>query len=101
MTGMHDDERRWERELRSLNRRRLYEVFAPLDADERLPRELLMVPRREAGVSRRHVAGLLWPLAFLATLGIVVWAGGSVPAALAAVALLFGAFWLYARSGRR
>ena len=45
-----------ERDLRSLNRRSMYSIFAPLDADERLPRELLMEARRAKQLGRRELA---------------------------------------------
>ena len=35
-----------ERDLRSLDRRSMYSIFAPLDADERLPRELILEGKR-------------------------------------------------------
>ena len=49
-----------EADMRSLERKRLYEIFAPLDADERLPRELLIeqeIPLRgSAGAGRVPLA---------------------------------------------
>jgi len=76
---MQGDRHRWDVELRSLNRRRLYQIFPPLDARERLPRELLLERPRYAMWSWRRLAVLLWPLAFLAGLGIVAWISGRVP----------------------
>lgn len=38
----------------------MYTIFAPLDDDEPLPRELLIEARRHRGLGRREVAGLLW-----------------------------------------
>ena len=52
-------------DMRSLERKRMYEIFAPLDADERLPRELLLEGRRFRSVGRRELAGLLWLPALL------------------------------------
>ncbi len=55
-----------ERDLRSLNRRSMDSIFAPLDADERLPRELILEGRRHRIVGRRELAGALWlPTLFL------------------------------------
>jgi hypothetical protein len=88
-------------ELRSLDRRRMYEIFAPLDADERLPRELLAEQRRFRSVGRRELAGLLWPTALLVSLGAVSWVKGSAPLALGAAAAALGCLWLFARSGKR
>ena len=49
-----------ERDLRSLERTSMYKIFAPLDPDERLPRELLFESRRHRLVGRPEVAGALW-----------------------------------------
>jgi hypothetical protein len=43
------------RDLRSLERRSMYSIFHPLDADERLPRELLLEGRRYRWVDLRHI----------------------------------------------
>jgi len=53
------------RELRSLERQSMYSIFAPLDPDERLPRELLMEGRRYRQIGRRELAGALWLPALL------------------------------------
>jgi hypothetical protein len=97
MTG----EGTWGGKLRSLQRRRLYEIFGPLDPGERLPRELLLEKRRDSTWGRQHVAGFLWLPAFVTTVFVVLWAFGNAAAALAAVALLFTAFWLFAFARRR
>ena len=52
-------------------------------------------------MGRRELAGLLWLPALLLSLTILAWAGVHSVVALVAVALLFGAFWLFARSGGR
>ncbi len=55
-----------DRELRSLDRRSMYSIFAPLDAEERLPRELILEGKRHKIVGRRKLAGALWlPTLFL------------------------------------
>jgi hypothetical protein len=55
-----------ERDLRSLDRRSMYSIFAPLDANERLPRELILESKRHRTIGRREVAGALWlPAVFL------------------------------------
>jgi hypothetical protein len=55
-----------ERDLRSLDRRSMYSIFAPLDANERLPRELILEGKRHRTIGRREVAGALWlPAVFL------------------------------------
>ena len=88
-------------ELRSLDRRRMYEIFAPLDADERLPRELLAEQRRFRSVGRRELAGLLWPPALLISLGAVSLMKGSAPVAIGAAAAALGSLVVFARSGKR
>jgi hypothetical protein len=55
-----------ERDLRSLDRRSMYSIFAPLDANERLPRELIIEGKRHRIVGRRELAAALWlPAVFL------------------------------------
>jgi len=55
-----------ERDLRSLDRRSMYSIFAPLDANERLPRELIMEGKRHRTVGRRELTAALWlPAVFL------------------------------------
>ena len=60
-----------ESDLRSLERSRMYTIFAPLDPDERLPRELVMAGRRHRTIGRWELAGALWlpALALILTLG--------------------------------
>ena len=44
----------------------MYSIFAPLDAEERLPRELILEARRHRIVGRRELAAALWlPTLFL------------------------------------
>jgi hypothetical protein len=63
-----------ERDLRSLERPGLLRVFAPLDAEERLPRELVVDPGVAVhGAGRRFVA-LLWPAGLLVGLAAAAWA---------------------------
>ena len=108
------DESRQRVELRSLSRRSMYQIFAPLDTEERLPRELLLdgqesgwfggpvrdflgagLPtRRYRLIGKRHIAGFLWGPALMAALALVIWAGGNLLAALAAFAMLLALFWL-------
>ena len=62
--------------MRSLDRRSMYSIFAPLDPDERLPRELLLESRRFnpfwGDTPWRRLLSVLWfpaPFAILALLG--------------------------------
>jgi hypothetical protein len=90
----------------------MYSIFAPLDANERLPRELLHEARRyrllggelrleEDAGGRMELAGLLW----LPSLGLVLllsaWANWGGTRTVAAIALLLAGLWRFARSGRR
>jgi hypothetical protein len=86
--------------LRSLDRRRMREIFAPLDADEPLPRELLIEQRWFKSVGRRELAGLLWLPALLASLAAVGWMGGGGPAAIGVAVVLLAALWLFAQSDK-
>jgi hypothetical protein len=90
----------------------MYRIFAPLDPNEPLPRELLHesrrfrlfggeVPLSEDAADRRQVAGLLW----LPGLGLVLllsaWANEGALRTVAAVALLGLGLWRLASSGER
>ena len=90
-----------ESDMRSLDRRRMYEIFAPLDADERLPRELVLEGRRFRRVGRRELAGFLWLPALLLTFGAVSRLGGGAPAAVGAAGAVLVSLGLLAKSGKR
>lgn len=90
-----------ERELRSLDRRSMYSIFAPLDPDERLPRELILEARRYRTVGRRELAGVLWLPALWLVLLFTGWVNANTLVALGVVALIYAAFWIFALSGRR
>jgi hypothetical protein len=90
-----------ESDLRSLDRRRMYEIFAPLDADERLPRELLLEGRRFRSVGRRELAGFMWLPALMVSWAAVSRLGGGAPAAIGAAAAVLAALGLLAKSGKR
>ena len=73
------------------------------DAEERLPRELLLKDepawfgvelRRFRLLAKRRIPLFLWAPALLAGLAVVILAGGNPLAASAACVLLFGFFWL-------
>ncbi|HEV2036674.1 MAG TPA: hypothetical protein VGU71_21185 [Candidatus Dormibacteraeota bacterium] len=98
---------------RSMERRRLYTIFAPLDANEPLPRELLQEARRfsmfwgedvplgEDAVGRRELAGLLWLPALGLLLLLTAWANMNVVLVLGGAVLLAAGTWMFARSGER
>ena len=90
-----------ERDLRSLDRRSMYSIFAPLDPNERLPRELLMEARRYRSLGRRELAGALWLPAVWAILSVGGWITGDLLVVLGVIALAYAAFWLFALAGDR
>jgi len=98
-------------ELRSLDRKRMETIFAPLDPDERLPRELLqdrptggalflgLVGRRYGPLGRRELAGVLWLPALAAVISLAAFVRVSGIVVLGAVALMLVAFVAFAISG--
>jgi hypothetical protein len=88
-------------------------IFAPLDPNERLPREQVIQKNRnwltqELGpgenrtwtiwnlrFDRQLVAGLLWGPAMLIVFGLTTWVTGSPLAAFAAAGVLLVAFWRF------
>ncbi|HSS93184.1 MAG TPA: hypothetical protein VLR46_04245 [Candidatus Dormibacteraeota bacterium] len=102
-----------ETQLRSLERKRMYTIFAPLDPDERLPREMLherptggalflgLVGRRYGPLGRWELAGMLW-LPALATLLVVAgWTHMNGPIAFGVMALLLLGLVAFVLSGER
>ncbi len=79
----------------------MYSIFAPLDPDERLPRELLIESRRYRSIGRRELAGALWLPVLWAVLSVGGWITGDALVVLGAVALAFCALWMFALSGGR
>jgi hypothetical protein len=88
-------------ELRSLERRSMYAIFAPLDTEERLPRELLLEGKRHRAVGRRELAGALWLPAVSLIVFLAAWGNAGAPAALGAIAATFGGFSAFALFGER
>ena len=90
-----------ESDLRSLDRQRMYTIFSPLDANEQLPRELLMDARRHRVLGRRELAGVLW----LPALVVAVFLAGVVNVSGVAFLAVAGAlplgFVVFAISGGR
>jgi hypothetical protein len=90
-----------EADMRSLDRRRMYEIFAPLDANERLPRELLLEGRRFRSLGRREAAGVLWLPLLLASLTTAGWLGLGAATAVGSAAVVLVGLSLFAKSGKR
>jgi hypothetical protein len=90
-----------ESDLRSLERKSMYSIFAPLDADERLPRELYMESKQHRPIGRRELAGALWLPALFLALVVTGWGNAAPPVALGVIVLLFIAFGFFAMSGEQ
>ena len=86
---------------RSLDRKSMETIFAPLDDTEPLPRELIQEARRYRGLGRRELAGALWLPAFALVLVLAGWMNVNGPIVLGALALLLAGFVLFAISGGR
>jgi hypothetical protein len=87
--------------LRSLERKSMETIFAPLDANEPLPRELLKDARRYKTLGRRELAGALWLPALVAVLFLAAWSDVGTTMALGAVGLLLLGFVVFAVTGER
>jgi hypothetical protein len=79
----------------------MYSIFAPLDPDEPLPRELLIEAKRYRQLGRRELAGALWLPSLLIVLSLGSWQKLSGIQVLGAVVLLFAGFGLFAMSDDR
>jgi hypothetical protein len=70
----------------------MYSIFAPLDPDERLPRELILEGRRYRLVGRPELAAALWlPALWLILLGMG-WINVGTVTALGVITLTFVGF---------
>jgi len=90
-----------ERDLRSLERRSMYSIFAPLNENEPLPRELILESRRYRSLGRREAAGAIWLPALIAIVIVAGWGNLNAPETLGLVSLLFAGLWVFALSGPR
>jgi hypothetical protein len=99
-----------ESDLRSLDRRSMYSIFAPLDANDRLPRELLeerpsprgfVVPPRNGWLDRKDLARAIWLPAVLLLLTAAALGWLDAPAAFAAAGVIAIGLIGIAFSGRR
>ena len=78
------------RELRSLERRSMYSIFHPLDANERLPRELILEGKRYRWFEMRHleILGFLYLPALIFSIVLLGSVSMLIAFAVAGVALL-------------
>lgn len=90
-----------ESDLRSLERARLYTIFAPLDVNEPLPRELLLAARRHRTLGRWELSGAVWLPTVIAIVLIAQWADLPAGVVGAAVAVTFAGLVAYAAAGDR
>jgi hypothetical protein len=90
-----------ERDLRSLERRSMYAIFAPLDPDERLPRELIMEGKRHRMLGRRELAGALWLPGLFLILFLAGWGKFDAATAVAVIASAFVGLWAFVLFGDR
>jgi hypothetical protein len=79
----------------------MYKIFAPLDDNEPLPRELIQEARRYRALGRRELAGALWLPAFAGVLVLASWVNITGPIVLGFIALLLAGFVAFAISGER
>jgi hypothetical protein len=79
----------------------MYGIFAPLDPDERLPREMVEEGRRYKTVGRRELAGFMWFPTVFVLLAVFGWTGPNLVIALIASVCVLGGLFLFAFSGGR
>ena len=87
--------------LRSLERESMYSIFAPLDVNEPLPRELVKESRRYRTLGRRELAGALWLPALATVLVVASWSGIHGLIVLGIIALMLLGFVVFVVSGER
>jgi hypothetical protein len=90
-----------EDRLRSLERKSMESIFAPLDANEPLPRELVKDARRYKTLGRWELAGALWLPALVVVLFLGALTDVGTTMALGAVGLLLLGFVAFAITGGR
>src|SRR4029077_18597126 len=92
---------RSESDLRSLDRARMYTIFKPLDAEERLPREQMMAAKRFRSVGRWELAGAVWLPSLVVIMVLGQWLHAPARRALAAMGLTFLGLVAFALAGAR
>jgi hypothetical protein len=87
---------------RSLERRSMYSIFARLDPNERLPRELILDGRRQRKVGMRWIelAGVLYLPALILAVVLMGSVGLSPMVAFAVAGVMFVGFLIYAAYGK-
>jgi len=86
---------------RSLERKSMETIFAPLDDDEPLPRELIQEARRYRALGRRELAGALWLPAFALVLVLAGWMNLHGPIVLGVLVILLAGLVVFVVSGER
>ncbi len=76
-------------------------IFAPLDDDEPLPRELIQEARRYRALGRRELAGALWLPAFALVLVLAGWMNLHGPIVLGVLVILLAGLVVFVVSGER
>jgi hypothetical protein len=86
---------------RSLERKSMETIFAPLDDDEPLPRELIQEARRYRALGRRELAGAVWLPAFALVLILAGWMNVNGPIVLGVLVILLAGLVVFVVSGER
>jgi len=76
-------------------------IFAPLDDDEPLPRELIQEARRYRALGRRELAGAVWLPAFALVLILAGWMNVKGPIVLGVLVILLAGLVVFVVSGER
>jgi hypothetical protein len=79
----------------------MYSIFAPLDPNERLPREQLLEAKRQRSVGRRELAGALWIPGLVILMTLAAWNQFSAGVTVGAAGMLLIGFGAFALSGDR
>jgi Flp pilus assembly protein TadB len=87
---------------RSLERRSMYSIFARLDPNERLPRELILEGKRQrrSGLRWIEIVAFFYLPALMLVVVVVGSAGLSPAVAFAAAGMMFVGFLIYSAYGK-
>jgi hypothetical protein len=90
------------RDLRSLERRSMYSIFHPLDANERLPRELLLEGKRHRlfGIRQMELAGYLYIPSLIFLVVVMASLGLNPLLAFGVAGLFLAGFFVYSVAGK-